>query len=351
MLHPRSPLGRIAGLLALLTFFFTGLAQAATLGLDQLPATPTDGPVTLFYPAESPPQRVQHGPFAFDAAPGAAPVRGNGRLVVVSHGSGGAPWVHVDQARSLVAAGFVVAMPEHRADNARDGSDPGPDSWTQRPAEVSRAIDTVGRDPRFAPLLRLDRVGLYGISAGGHTALSLAGGRWSPAAFARHCDTHLDEDFQFCVGLITRLTGGPLDGLKRWGARTVIRHRFAADTRMREDHDPRIAAAVAGVPGAADFDLDSLVTPRIPLALIGAQQDRWLIPRFHGDAVLAACRPRCELLADLALGSHGSLLSPQPPALDGLIGDLLNDPPGFDRAAVRAAETGTTAFFSRHLLP
>lgn len=77
-------------------------------------------------------------------------MRGNGRLVVVSHGSGGAPWVHVDQARSLVAAGFVVAMPEHRADNARDGSDPGPDSWTQRPAEVSRAIDAVGRDPRFA---------------------------------------------------------------------------------------------------------------------------------------------------------------------------------------------------------
>ena len=45
---------------------------------------------------------------------------------------------------------------------------------------ASRAIDVVSHDARFAPLLALDRVGMYGMSAGGHTALSLAGGRWSP---------------------------------------------------------------------------------------------------------------------------------------------------------------------------
>ena len=82
----------------------------------------------------------------------AAPVRGNGRLVVISHGSGGSPWVHADLARSLVDAGFVVAMPQHRGDNYRDDRDPGPDSWTLRPQEVSRAIDAVAHDPRFAPL-------------------------------------------------------------------------------------------------------------------------------------------------------------------------------------------------------
>jgi predicted dienelactone hydrolase len=106
----------------------------------------------------------------------AAPVRGNGRLVVISHGSGGSPWVHADLARSLVEAGFVVAMPQHRGDNYRDDRDPGPDSWTLRPQEVSRAIDAVAQDPRFAPLLKLDKVGMYGMSAGGHTALSMAGG-------------------------------------------------------------------------------------------------------------------------------------------------------------------------------
>jgi hypothetical protein len=47
--------------------------------------------------------------------------------------------------------------------------------------------------------------------------------------------------------------------------------------------------------------------------------------------VLAACRS-CEHLADFPDGGHGALLSPSPPGLDGLLGRMLNDPPGFDRA-------------------
>jgi len=328
---------------------FCGLAQAA-MGLAELPAAAGDGPVTVFYPSGDPPQPARRGRFTLDVAVQGAPVRGNGRLVVISHGSGGAPWVHSDLARDLVDAGFIVAMPEHKADNYKDDSNPGPDSWTMRPAEVSRAIDAVGRDPRFAPLLTLDKVGMYGMSAGGHTALSLAGGRWSPAAFRQHCEADLVDDFQSCVGLITRLTGGPFDGFKKWGALLVIRHRFG-DATPREDHDPRIAAIVAGVPSSADFDMASLANPRVPLGLITARQDRWLIPRFHGDQVLAACLPRCELIADMPTGGHGALLSPPPPGLTGLIGDMLNDPPGFDRATVLPeVNRKTTAFFSAHLL-
>ena len=341
---------RWRGLWLLALAFLLSCPAWASMGLDEIPATATDGPVTLFYPSSADSKPTLRGRFTLDLALQGAPVRGNGRLVVISHGSGGAPWVHADLARRLVEAGFVVAMPEHRADNYKDGSNPGPDSWTMRPAEVSRAIDAVGRHPRFAPLLRLDKVGMYGISAGGHTALSLAGGRWSPAAFKRHCEDNLTSDFQFCVGLITQLTGGMFDGIRKWGALLVIRHRFGDDT-PREHHDPRITAVVAGVPAAADFDMASLAEPRVPLGLITAQQDRWLIPRYHSDRVLAACLPRCELIADLPLGSHGSLLSPQPPGLTGLIGDMLNDPPGFDRAEVAEAERRTVAFLSRYLLP
>ena len=51
-------------------------------------------------------------------------------------------------------------------------------------------------------------------------------------------------------------------------------------------------------------------------------------------------------------GGHGALLSPPPPGLTGLIGELLNDPPGFDRAALLPeVNRKTTAFFSAHLLP
>ena len=335
----------LASALALL---LSGLAQAS-VGLGTIAATAEDGPVTLYYPSADAEQAVRRGPFTLQVAPQGQPVRGNGRLVVISHGSGGAPWVHANLARSLVQAGFVVAMPEHRGDNYKDGNKPGPESWAQRPAEVSRAIDAVGRDARLAPLLQLDKVGVYGMSAGGHTALSLAGGRWSPGGFKRHCEAHLEEDFQSCVGLITRLTGGWLDGLKEWAALAVIRLRIDDDT-PRVHVDPRVAAVVAGVPFSADFDMASLAAPPVPLGLVTAQQDRWLIPRFHGDQVVAACKT-CELIADLPTAGHGALLSPPPPGLTGLVGDMLNDPPGFDRAATMPeVDRKITAFFAKHLL-
>jgi predicted dienelactone hydrolase len=325
-----------------------GLARAA-VGLTEIAATPQDGPVTVFYPTAAEARPLPRGRFTLLLAADAVPRPGNGRLVVISHGSGGNPWVHSNLARSLVEAGFIVAVPQHHADNSVDDSDPGPDSWTIRPQEVSRAIDAIGRDARFAPLLELDKVGVYGMSAGGHTALSLAGGRWSPDGFRRHCEAHLVEDFQSCVGLITQLTGSPLDGVRQWAALAVIGYRFS-DTTMRADFDPRVAAIVAAVPAAADFDMATLASPRVPLGLVTAGKDRWLTPRFHADRVLQVCKS-CEHIADVSEGGHGALLSPLPPGLTGLLGDLLNDPPGFDRSSLPEVDRRITAFFVRHLLP
>lgn len=327
------------------------VSAQAGMGFTELPSTQDDGPVTVYYPTAGQGQRVQRGPFSLQLDPQGPPVRGNGRLVVMSHGSGGSPWTYTDLARRLVDEGFIVALPRHRGDNYTDPSSPGPDSWRQRPAEVSRAIDTVARDPRFAPLLALDKVGMYGMSAGGHTALTLAGGRWSPAQLARHCEAHIADDFHTCVGLTTRLTGGALDGLKKTVALAVIRQKFS-DATWQGHTDPRIRAVVAGVPLAADFDMGSLVTPTVPLGLVTAGQDKWLVPRFHSDRVLQACKT-CELLADLPTGGHGALLSPPPPAdaLSPLAQDLLLDPPGFDRSALPAVDRKITDFMRKHLLP
>lgn len=307
------------------------MAQSLPLpaGARELPGVAGDGPVTVVAPAAGQPA--------------------NGRLVVVSHGSGGNPRVHVQLTNALVAAGYTVAFPEHHADNSRDSSNPGPASWQRRPAEVSRAIDAVAADPALAARLQLDRVGLFGMSAGGHTALSLAGGAWSPARFRDHCTVNLVADFQSCVGLITRLTGGPLDDLKQWAARRVIAWRHG-DATPQTHHDPRIVAIAAAVPSAADFDPASLAAPRVPLGLLTAAQDAWLRPQFHSDRILAACLPRCEHLVSLPAGGHGAYLAPLPPGLTGLLGDLLNDPPGFDRAGeLPAADRAVVDFFDRHL--
>ena len=323
----------------------------AGMGFTELPGLQDDGPISVFYPSAGEDRQAQFGSSSLKLDRGGQPVRGNTRLVVISHGSGGSPWTYTDLTRRLVEDGFVVAFPRHRGDNARDPSTPGPDSWKLRPAEVSRAIDAVAHDQRLAPLLSLDKVGMYGMSAGGHTALTLAGGRWSPALLARHCEANIAEDFHTCVGLTTRLTGGMLDGLKKTVALAVIRQRFS-DAGWQTHTDPRIRAVVAGVPLAADFDMASLASPPVPLGLVTARQDRWLVPRFHSDVVLQACK-RCEHVADLPTGGHGALLSPPPPAdaMSALAKDLLLDPPGFDRSELPAVDQKISSFLRRHLLP
>ncbi len=337
----------VAGLVAL----SAGLAQAG-MGLRDIAGMEGDGPVTVYYPSSAADQPLQRGPFSLQVAWNGAAVAGNRRLVVVSHGSGGNPWVHADLARRLVDAGFVVAMPEHAGDSAKDPSTPGPESWKKRPAEVSRAIDALAQDAALAPLLALDKVGVFGGSAGGHTALALAGGGWSPARFKQHCEAHIADDFSSCVGFTTRLRGNLFDGLKKAVALAVIRHRFGDDT-LYTHHDPRVHASVASVPFAADFDMASLATPRIALGLVTAGMDINQVPRFHSSAVLAACQDRCTHIAHLPGASHGAMLSPMPPpqVLSHLAIALLGDPPGFDRAELVQVDARITAFFTQHLQP
>jgi predicted dienelactone hydrolase len=313
-----------------------------------LPGLSGDGPVTLFYPSSTPQGHVQRGPFVLSMAPDGAPLPGNGRLVVISHGSGGAPWVFADLARAMVEAGFVVALPRHRGDNHLDPSTPGPQSWRLRPAEVSRTIDALAQHPEWSSRLALDKVGVYGTSAGGHSALSLAGGRWSDAQFLRHCETHLAQDFSSCVGFVTRLRGNLWDPIKKAVALGVLRQRFT-DPTWHSHNDTRVAAALAAVPFAADFDMASLATPRIPLGLATADGDINQVPRFHAQAVLAACAA-CEHVVDLPRGGHGAYLSPLPPFKpDSIEAELLNDPPGFDRTTLIDAHRAVVGFFLRHV--
>lgn len=328
-----------------------GCLDPRHLGHIELPQA-DGGTTTVFYPTDAAEAAVRKGPFELSWAQDGEPRRGNGRLVVISHGSGGSPWVHVDLARVLVGRGFTVAIPQHAGDNVQDPSEPGPGSWARRPLEVSQAIDRVAAHRLLAPLLRLDAVGVFGGSAGGHTALTLAGGRWSPSRFRDHCLRNIEQDFSSCVGFITLQRGDGLDGIKAWAARLVIRLRFS-DATPQGHTDPRIGAAVAMVPFAADFDPQSLRRPRVPLALVIADQDVNQVPRFHVEAVRAACEPRCEVLQRLAEGGHGAMLSPLPPLETGSVAHrLLSDPPAFDRALVLPLlHADIVEFFVQRLAP
>lgn len=209
-------------------------------------------------------------------------------------------------------------MPAHRGDNYRDPSTPGPESWRRRPVEISRAINVVGQDPRFRPLLTLDKVGMYGMSAGGHTALSLAGGRWSPASFRQHCESHISVPLQrYHLARAYRSTSRR--DRCRGSLRGGLRHGFAG------------RAARARGPG--DGSAGHVAHPAVP-----------------GERVLRSCEA-CVRIADVPNGGHGALLSPLPPGLTGLVGDLLNDPPGLDRAVLPDIDRKIVEFLRKHLLP
>ena len=72
-----------------------------------------------------------------------APAEGNGLpLVLISHGTGAGMTSHIDTARSLASAGFVVVAPMHPGDNFQDESAVGRPNWiADRSRHVGRVID------------------------------------------------------------------------------------------------------------------------------------------------------------------------------------------------------------------
>lgn len=165
-----------------------GMANAELAGL----------PVTLVYPTAEPVKHLVQGSFEIDVAVDAAPTPGLHTLIVMSHGTGGSALSDHALAATLARAGFIVAQPQHGGDNYADMSKSGPAAWATRPREISAVIDALAASATWRPLLRLDKVGVHGMSAGGGTALVMAGARWRVLDLALHCAEHSDEDLGFC---------------------------------------------------------------------------------------------------------------------------------------------------------
>jgi hypothetical protein len=55
------------------------------------------------------------------------------------------------------------------------------------------------------------------------------------------------------------------------------------------------------------------------------------------------------VVADMPDAGHGAMLSPLPPGITGWEGELLNDPPGFDRSRMGDVDRRIVGFFGRHL--
>lgn len=329
----------------------TCATASAQVGLSRLDVGSL--PVTLVYPTAQRATPQSFGPFTIDVAPDAAPAAGLGALVVLSHGTGGSPLADHALAATLARAGFVVAQPMHAGDNHADTSHAGPDAWETRPREVSAVIDALARHPLWSTRLRLDRVGVHGMSAGGMTALALAGGRWSTLDMVRHCLAHADDDPGFCFNGLADPKAQAERRARYERARGVPEFLLPGPVReQRGGHDPRVAAVTVAVPVVAPFTAESLARIRVPVGVIEAGRDTMLLPRFHSERLLRDCG-RCERLARLDGAAHMDLLAPWPAELAARQAqrEARGGAPesGFDASARRAAFERVAAFFTRHL--
>lgn len=156
----------------------------------------TEVPVRIFYPTREKAIETQFGPWRLLAASNALLTQGEFPLVVVSHGLGGNDWNHHLLASSLVKAGFVVAAVRHPDDFLRVSQ---AEITVLRPNELVAAINAVLNNTRFGSSIDAERIGAFGFSLGGFTALAAAGGRVDITKIPLHC-ANAANDPEFCIG-------------------------------------------------------------------------------------------------------------------------------------------------------
>jgi predicted dienelactone hydrolase len=317
----------LAAILALVVYALaTGLRPARPVGF-QVVGVPDPGhaplAVALWYPTDAAARPMLLG-MAVQYVARDAPVAGSRLpLVVISHGNGGGPGSHVDTALALAAAGFVVAAPVHTGDNHADQSAVGTARWlVDRSRHIPLVIDRLLAAWPGHAHIDAARIGVFGFSAGGFTALTTIGGTPDLARLAQHC------------------ARTPEFACRLWQAQDL-----PAATAFA--HDARVKAAVVVAPGYGfAFVPDGLAAVGVPVQLWSGGKDVNVPTATNAQPVHAALGDKAELNVVPGAG-HFAFLAPC-----GLIGPpaLCRDETGFDRKAFhRAFDARVVAFFRARL--
>lgn len=317
------------------------LAPLAAAGADSYSAGIMDlaltdpvegGPMrgVIVYPAgvQGPP--TQRGLFTVDATADAPPSTGSFPLIVVSHGTGGSVLGHHDSMTALARAGFVVASVEHPRDNFRDDSGFGTDLQViGRAHHIVALIDGVLAHAKIGGLVDPSRIAMAGHSAGGYTALLVAGAVPNYA---------LMEDYRKAV---------PSDPLR---ARADAVSSFRRKPDLNYVADPRVRAIFLMAPAAGYiFDRNGLSKVQIPVRLYRPSTDELLAHPWNAERI-ASMLPRQPEYEVLEGAGHFVFLAPCSPAFAAQVPIICADPPGIDRVAFhRRLNDEMIDFFRRKL--
>jgi len=244
-----------------------------------------------------------------------------GAVIVISHGAGGSKVDHADTAMALAQAGFVVAAIEHAGDNYRDSSGRLPD----RPRQVVRVLDYLLGEWSGRSRIDAGRIGIFGFSAGGFTALVLAGAEPDLSRGGAYCRQR------------------PLAWTCAYLRQRGIDPSHPAEQPAAWVHDPRIRAAAIVAPAIGySFTAPGLANVRLPIQLWTAQDDQVV---EDSPALIANLLPTKPVPIVAPSAGHFAFMAPCSwqkrlliRALHSLRGteEICSDALGFDRPAFHA---------------
>jgi len=230
--------------------------------------------VGIWYPTDQPVPTEPNTQFGRALAQNAPITNPNTGLILLSHGFGGWFASHADTAEALANAGFIVAAPSHTGNTWSDMSSTVEQWLLDRPRHISRIIDAMQANTRYKKHINFEKIGVYGFSAGGYTAMTLLGGLLDIDHALQHCQNHPDE-FVCAEGAIDSMRESGMQSLPdaAWGG------------------DKRISAAVISAPGFAfAYTQKSLANVTAGIQLWSGQLDK-SVPTKTNAALLAKHLP------------------------------------------------------------
>lgn len=306
------------------------------VGVIRISAADAAAPVEalIWYPTRTPERPTRFGPFDVSASAGGDVAEGRFPIVLMSHGRRGSPLNHRELAASLARSGFIVVAPTHLGDAAGHAFAANQrDVLTHRPLQAIAALDALLKDQRFSAHADADHVGMIGYSAGGYTALVLAGARPDYAVAEAYCRSAGRDDEGSC-----------LTARSREAPPTVPEQ---PDPRQPPS-EPRLKALVLLDPLSMMFDAAGLAAVRLPILLYRPADDSYL--KSVGNAAALAANLAVAPEVRTVPGRHFVFVDPCPEAVAAEVPALCVDDPAVDRVGLhRQMESEIATFLRLHL--
>lgn len=301
-------------------------AEAAGVRIIEIPASEKGVAfkAIVWSPCALVPVDTKIGPFSIHAVRD-CPIEGNKLpLIIVSHGYAGSALSHHDTATELANAGFLVVALNHPGDSAFDLSRGGDlSALLERPLDISRLLDYLLGGFSETSKIDPEKIGMFGFSRGGYTALVVAGANPDFYNAKLPCP---DPEAPLCQ---------------------QIKNREASHLTVA--HDGRVKAFVVADPLNAFPGPNTLKNIRSPLQLWASEQGGEGVSLQSVIAIKdnLPVKPDFRLVANAA---HYAFLAPCSAEMTTRIPQICKDTPNLNRSLFHESfNQEVREFFKKHL--